>query len=61
LEKGTFKIKILPIGEDPEIDPEIKSKLEDMSDLRNSVYSFSASFSRRADIIGINVKLVDEE
>ena len=61
LEKGTFKIKILPIGEDPGIDPEIKSKLEDMSDLRNSVYSFSASFSRRADIIGINVKLVDEE
>lgn len=61
LEKGTFKIKILPIGEDPGIDPEIKSKLEDMSDLRNSVYSFSASFSRRVDIIGINVKLVDEE
>lgn len=61
LERGTFKIKILPIGEDPGIDPEIKSKLEDISDLRNSVYSFSASFSRRADIIGINVKLVDEE
>jgi tetratricopeptide (TPR) repeat protein len=57
-EKGTFKIKVLPIGEDPGIDPEIRSKLEDMNDDRNSIFSFSASFSRRVDIIGINITMV---
>jgi len=51
----------MPIGEDPGIDPEIRAKLEDMNDDRNSIFSFSASFSRRTDIIGINITMVNKD
>lgn len=61
IENGQFKIKVLPVGEDPGIDPEIKAKLEDMNDDRNSIFSFSASFSRRTDIIGINITMVNDD
>jgi len=61
IENGQFKIKVLPIGEDPGIDPEIRAKLEDMNDDRNSIFSFSASFSRRTDIIGINITMVNKD